>query len=203
MSGQLSLDGFAPPAPQAYSLFFALMPDAGAAAQAAAVSRTIASEQGQATGADRTARYHVTLFHVGHFAGEIPAGTMATAKTVAADLRTAPFDVAFDRAATFSGKPGNLPLVLLGAEREPALMAFQADLQSRLLRAGLTAGDHHRVFTPHLTLFYARHAVAERPVAPVHWRATSFVLLRSVIGQSRYIEEGRWPLIPSADEAIP
>ncbi len=194
MSGQLSLDGFAESSPQPYSLFFALLPDAIAAGQAAGVAAELARSQGTQTRSDRTARFHVTLFHVGHFAGEIPAGTLDEARAVADGLSMSPFDIGFDHVGHFAGKPGNLPMVLLGAESQPALMAFQATLQDRLLRAGLTAGVVHKRFTPHLTLFYGRRPIETRPIEPIRWHVDSFFLLRSVIGQSRYIEEGRWRL---------
>lgn len=194
MSEQLTLDGFAGEAPQPYSLFFALMPDARAAQQATEVASLVARDQGFAARADRTSRFHVTLFHVGHFAGEIPAGTLATARAVAAEMVAPPFEVSFTHVGSFAGRPGNLPIVLVGADAEPELMAFQAVLQDRLLRAGLTAGVLHKRFNPHLTLFYGRQPLEASEITPISWRADAFVLLRSVIGQSRYIEEGRWAL---------
>lgn len=194
VAGQLSLDGFAEADAQPYSLFFALMPDATASGQAAAVAAQVARDQGVSVKTERTARFHVTLFHVGHFAGDVPAGTLATARAVAAGVSAPCLDVSFTRVGSFTGRPGNLPIVLLGAETQAALMGFQATLQDRLLRAGLTAGVLHKAFNPHLTLFYGRQPLEERAIAPIHWRADSFVLLRSVVGQGRYIEEGRWPL---------
>lgn len=198
MSGQLSLDGFASADAQPHSLFFALMPDAAAAAHAAEVAAEVAREQGLPARTDRTARFHVTLFHVGHFGGDVPAGTLATARGVAADVSAPCFDVSFTSVGSFAGRQGNLPIVLQGAETEPALMSFQSRLQDCLLRAGLTAGVLHKTFNPHLTLFYGRRPLEQRAISPIRWRADSFVLLRSVIGQGRYIEEGRWPLLAAA-----
>lgn len=194
VSGQLSLDGFAAADPQAYSLFFALMPDAAAAGRAAEVAAQVARDQGVSVKTQRAARFHVTLFHVGHFLGDVPSGTLAAARSVAAGVSAPCFDVSFTRVGSFTGRPGNLPIVLLGGDAEPMLMAFQSTLQDRLLRAGLTAGVLHKTFNPHLTLFYGRQPLEERAIEPIQWRADSFVLLRSVIGQGRYIEEGRWPL---------
>lgn len=194
---QMSLDGFAEPPARRSSLFFALRPDAAAAARAEALAQQLAPQAGVSARADRTARFHVTLFHVGHFVGDIPAVTLAMARQTAQALQAAPFEVRFDRVATFSGKPGNLPLVLRGAEPCEGLMRFQARLDDALLRAGLCHGERHAQFTPHLTLLYARHAVPEQAIEPIAWQADRLVLYRSLIGEGRYIEEGLWPLEPS------
>jgi len=193
MFGQMSLDGFEPKAARLYNLFLALMPDEIAASRAQALAMSLGQTQGVAVKAARTARFHVTLFHVGNFLGEIPASTLLATMTVAQNMVAAPIDVAFDKVGSFSGKSGRLPVVLLGAA-SPGLMQFQAELDQKMKRAGLTHGEQHRQFTPHLTLFYGRMPVQERSIDPVTWRAQDFVLIRSVVGEGVYIEEGRWPL---------
>lgn len=195
MSGQMSLDGFEPKATRLYNLFLALMPDAHAASRAQALAMHLGQAQGVAVKAARTARFHVTLFHVGNFLGEVPADTLRAAKVVAQSMVTAPFNVAFDEVGSFKGKPGRLPVVLLGAA-SPGLMQFQAELDQKMKRAGLTHGEHHRQFTPHLTLFYGRSPLQAQTIDPIAWRARDFVLIRSVVGEGVYIEEGRWPLLP-------
>ncbi|MBI3383381.1 MAG: 2'-5' RNA ligase family protein [Aquabacterium sp.] len=197
MSGQMSLDGFEPKTTRLYNLFLALMPDAGAAARAQALAMSLGQAQGVAVKATRTARFHVTLFHVGNFLDEIPASTLSAVRQAAQRMAAAPFDVAFDKVGSFKGKPGRLPIVLLGAA-SPGLMSFQSDLDQMMKRAGLTHGEHHRQFTPHLTLFYGRSPALERPIDPITWRAQDFVLIRSVVGEGVYIEEGRWPLRPAS-----
>lgn len=192
----MSLEGFEPQAARLYNLFLAVMPDEAAAARAQAQAMGLGQRQGMAVKAARTARFHVTLFHVGNFAGEIPASTLDTARRVAQGMVAAPFDVAFDKVASFHGKPGRLPVVLLGANG-PDLMRFQADLERQMKLAGLIHGAQHGQFTPHLTLFYGRHPVAEQAIDPIAWRARDFVLIRSVVGEGVYIEEGRWPLRPA------
>lgn len=197
MSDQMSLDGFEPKAERIHNLFLALMPDASAAMQAQELAMDLGRAQGVAVKAERSARFHVTLFHVGNFLGEVPAGVLRTARTVAESIAASPFDVSFGRVGSFHGKPGRLPVVLQGATSS-ALMSFQAALDQRMKRAGLTQGEHHRQFTPHLTLFYGRSAVPDQAIAPIAWRAQDFVLIRSVVGAGVYIEEGRWPLLAAS-----
>lgn len=192
-STQLSLDGFGALPSRRYSLFFALRPDAAAADRADALARKLMQPLGTSGRHDRKARFHVTLCHVGYFADEVPVSVLEAAQRVAGELRQNPFDMVFDRVATFSGKPGNLPVVLLGAESCQPLKAYQAQLDQALLRAGLLHGDRHPQFRPHLTLFYGRQPLAEQAIEPIAWRADHVVLYRSVIGESRYEEEGAWP----------
>ena len=71
MSDQMSLDGFEPKAERLHSLFLALMPDASAAMQAQELAMDLGRAQGVAVKAERSARFHVTLFHVGNFLGEV------------------------------------------------------------------------------------------------------------------------------------
>lgn len=195
MSGQMSLDGFEPKATRLYNLFLALMPDEHAASRAQSLAMQLGQAQGVAVKAARTARFHVTLFHVGNFLDEVPADTLRATKVVAQSMAATPFKVAFDEVGSFKGKPGRLPVVLLGAA-SPGLMQFQSELDQKMKRAGLTQGEHHRQFTPHLTLFYGRSPLQAQAIDPITWQARDFVLIRSVVGEGVYIEEGRWPLQP-------
>jgi 2'-5' RNA ligase len=192
----------APPTTRRFSLFFALRPDAVAAARAQALSAALAAATGTPPRPNRQARLHVTLCHIGYFADDVPASVGKAAREAMARVARggphgeprAPFDVAFGRAASFAGKPGNLPVVLLGADRSAALMALQADLDEALLRVGLVHGERHPLFNPHLTLFYGRQPLPERAIEPIGWHVDQVVLFRSVIGEGRYEEEGVWPL---------
>jgi 2'-5' RNA ligase len=49
-------------------------------------------------------------------------------------------------------------------------------------------------FMPHVTLLYDRQTVDAQGITPVSWRVTEFVLVHSLLGQSRHIVLGRWPL---------
>jgi len=195
MADQFSLDGFEAPAEPTDRLFFALLPDQRAIDHASAVARRLRDEHGVAARPIPADRLHVTLHHLGDYAG-LPARTVAQAGEVAAGLAQSSFDLAFDRIATFSGKPGRLPLVLRGAEGGPgvaAVVAFQSRLDQALIRAGLSKRSRAG-YTPHLTLVYGDRRV-EAPLAdPVTWTVQAFVLVHSLIGQGRYTVIGQWPL---------
>lgn len=198
MSEQVSFEGFdAPPAPTD-RVFFAFMPDDPAAARAEDMALAVGAEHAAKPRREAREKFHITLFHVGDFVG-LPAQTVAQACEVAQSLSAAPFQIALDRLASFSGSPKRLPYVMLFKEPPAALMAFQSTMQARMLKQGLTQGRNHRHYTPHLTLLYGHQKLSEQPITPpLSWTAREFVLIRSFIGQGRYERLGCWPLAGAA-----
>jgi 2'-5' RNA ligase len=66
-------------------------------------------------------------------------------------------------------------------------------LREALTKEGLWRGPAS--FEPHVTLIWGRQSVpASRLDEPISWMAEDFVLLRTVMGEGRQIEQGRWPL---------
>jgi len=189
---QLTLPGFeAQLQPPGHRVFFAVMPDADSAAQIA-----LRAEHLRASGRLRgkrikTQRLHVTLHHLGDFP-ELPVPVVTAARAAADSIAAAPFDVTFDHAMSFAGRPGNRPFVLLGEDGLAALTAFWQVLGDALARAGLHVTRAH--FKPHMTLLYDRSAVARQSVEPIGWTVREFVLIHSLLGKTHYETLGRWPL---------
>src|SRR5713101_613370 len=102
------------------------------------------------------------------------------------------FAVAFDRAASFRGRPGNQPLVLRGDDGVIGLTMLQDAVGTALEMAGLGPPGPH--YTPPLTLLYGDRFVADHPVEPVGWTVHEFVLVHSLLGRSRYLLVARFPL---------
>nr|AAQ21359.1 Csw019 [uncultured bacterium] len=194
MADQFSLDGFDAPAEPTDRLFFALLPDQAAIDRVAVMTRQLRDDQGLTARPIPAERLHVTLHHLGDYVG-LPSHIVAAASDAAAGLAMPPFTLAFDRVATFSGKPGRLPLVLRGGEGVGAVTAFQAALDLALRKAGLAKATR-AAYTPHLTLLYAERRVDDLPVEPITWPAQEFVLVRSLMGRAQYTVIGRWPLRP-------
>jgi RNA 2',3'-cyclic 3'-phosphodiesterase len=143
---QLSLPGFdAVPLPTD-GLFFALFPDARSAARIERIAHRVCgmqrgkqfSEQfGEQRGTTAPVplgpdRYHVTLRHLGNYAGGLPQAMVARAICAASTVRTDAFTVAFDRAEDFRGRP----LVLRAHEGALALTELRFALGKALERAG-------------------------------------------------------------------
>jgi RNA 2',3'-cyclic 3'-phosphodiesterase len=129
----------------------------------------------------------------------LPGGVVEMAQEVAATIAMPAFDVTFDRAMSFSGQPKNKPFVLRGNETShdglAALMAFQKAFYLAMCRAGLQGPRANAKFAPHVTLMYDSQGVPRQAVEPIRWTAHDFVLVHSLLGQTKHIHLGRWTLM--------
>lgn len=189
MTQQMGLPGFDPPTPTD-RLMFLLYPDAATAEQIATEARRLRealSLRGQPLLTDR---FHVTLHHLGDYVG-LPADVVRKGEAAGAALAAAPFDVAFDRAASFANRPGNNPFTLQGGEGVQALIGFQQRLAMEMAKAGLKPD---KAFLPHITLLYDGQIVPAQPISPVNWTVDRFALVQSKLGQTRHIVLRTWTL---------
>ena len=190
--GQPSLPGF-DSAPQATDgLFFAVFPDAGVAANTARLASHLSGEHGLTGRPHPPGRLHVSLLHLGDYAG-LPSSVVDTARAAAATVAMSPFEVAFDCAMSFAGAQRNRPLVLCGGDGIGALMVFQQALAAAMAKAGL-GGRVKSSYVPHMTLLYDRRGVSGQPVETIRWSVSEFVLVHSLLGRTQYLPLGRWPL---------
>ena len=101
-------------------LFLAAVPDAGTAErihQLAGVLKRAHRFDGKLIAPERL---HISLFAL----GGLPEGQLCAAWEAAMEVRTAPFQVWFDRTASFRGRPGNHPFVLIGEKGLRGLHRF-------------------------------------------------------------------------------
>lgn len=190
---QFSLAGFDDVPVPRDRLFFAIFPDPATAARIARLARELREKHGLTGRPLATDRFHVTLHHLGDYAG-LPAGLVTAAGEAAAGLTMPPFEINFDRVLSFGRKPGKRPFVLGGGEGVAALTAFQQALGARLENAGLGGRALKAHYTPHLTLLYDDQGVVEQALEAVRWTAHEFVLVHSLLGQTRHVPLARWPL---------
>jgi 2'-5' RNA ligase len=189
---QIPLDGFGEPPKATDRLFFALYPEPPAKALIAQLAQRLRTDHGlhgQPLGTDK---FHVTLHHLGDYAG-LPNDIVEKARKAASAVAHRSFDVLFDHAASFARGNRNRPFVLQGDEGLASLMAFQKALGVQMAKAGLGREVEHS-FTPHVTLLYDDEAVPRHPVDPVGWHVGEFVLVHSLIGQTTHLSLGSWPL---------
>ncbi|MBT9446908.1 MAG: 2'-5' RNA ligase family protein [Hyphomonadaceae bacterium] len=190
MTGQQSLFAdMAPPPERRDRLFFAVLPDAHTADRIFRFAQTLRTELGMTTRVQDAGRMHVTLHHLGDFAG-VPQHVVEAACGAASTVRAAPFDVVFDSAGSFSGKPGKLPLVLRGDDN-PGLRALQRALGAAMAKALLPPDAS---FTPHVTLLRDPVSAPAASIDPIGWRVREFVLIHSLIGQTLHVPLGSWTL---------
>ena len=202
MFQQLDFEGLAPPTKPTDRLFFALFPSEEAIPQIVKTSQQLRDTHGLTGKSLSNDRLHVTLHHVGDYAGGLPNGLVEAAQEVVSIIAMPAFDVTFDRAMSFSGRPKNKPFVLRGNESVKvgsegglaALMAFQKTMYLAMCRASLQGPRANAKFAPHVTLMYDDQGIPELAVEPVSWLAHDFVLVHSLLGQTKHIHLGRWPI---------
>lgn len=173
-----------------HRLFFGLFPDGATAQRIHALAGTLAHEGERPSAADRL---HVTLRFLGDFDSAEPPFVQAAMQAAAtAATGGPPFEVTFDRVASFRNRDQGVPLVLLGGEALKTLKEFRGALDRHLGSVKLIQpkGD----YTPHVTLLYGEPRVEERPIAPITWRAEEFRLVHSTTGRAQYTALGRWRL---------
>jgi 2'-5' RNA ligase len=192
MSEQLSLTGFDAAPQPTDRLFFAIFPDAHAAARIAQLAQRLRGEHGLNGRPVATDRFHVTLHHLGDYAG-LPQEIVTKAGEGAATVAMPSFEVAFDRALSFSGRPHKRPFVLRGGENVVALTTLQQALGMALRKAGLGRLAEPQ-FTPHVTLLYDDHIVTEQAIETISWTVHEFVLVHSLLGRTVHVPLARWPL---------
>ena len=170
-------------------LFFAVMPDAASAARIAELADGLRGDHGLEGRPLARERLHVTLHHLGDYAG-LPPGLLAKAQQAAARVRLPAFEVCFDQVGSFSGSRQH-PFVLRSEHGAELLHGLHRELVRCLQGVG---GKPEPTFTPHLTLLYDKRRLPLQPVQPLRWLVREFVLVRSYLGQTRYQMEGCWAL---------
>ena len=165
-------------------LFFALWPDA----EAAAALETLALALADVGGGKPVPRekIHLTLA----FLGEVADDRAAAAAAAGAETRTKSFRLALDEVGSFR----HAGVSWIGSRSTPPrLTALQSTLVLALAARGFAPDE--RSFAPHVTL--ARAIVRPAPRAPttaIAWRVRELTLVRSETGTGRYAVMERWPL---------
>jgi RNA 2',3'-cyclic 3'-phosphodiesterase len=181
---QFAMDSFA--SRRCARLFLAAVPDAGTAARIHLLASALKRAHRLDGRLVAPERLHISLFAL----GGLPEGQHCAAWETAMEVRTAPFEVAFDRTASLRGRPGHRPFVLVGDKGLHALQSFRETFCVALARKGMRRLATTN-FTPHVTLLYDAGDVDEHPIEPIGWTVREFVLIRSSNGHEHLV---RWPL---------
>jgi 2'-5' RNA ligase len=134
---------------------------------------------------------HVTLLGVATFDARLAYEVFDAAKAAAAGVSFQPFELAFDRFASFPNSDANMLRCSPASHR--ATVQLRRQLASRMKRFGLTrrAGSD-----PHLTIFHdpARRHAEVALEAPLVGQAADFALILSYQGCTVHETLGVWPL---------
>ena len=165
-------------------LFFALWPDAAAAARLAEAAARLAVLAGGKP--VPKSKIHLTLA----FLGDLDESRLSPAMQSAEGLDHASFDVSLDQWGSFRGAR----VAWAGCRKTPpALLNLQADLAERLRKAGFVLEE--RAYTPHVTLARkVTRAIGRQDAEPVSWMATEVALVRSQLGKGSYETLKTWEL---------
>lgn len=195
MPEQLWLPGLEAPPTPTDGLFFAVFPDSNTAASIAKLAQQLCAETRARSKPLVAGRLHVTLLHLGNFAGGLPRPRVDAAMQAAASIAMDPFSVEFDSVVSFATKRRPGPLVLSGGEGVAGLHALHDALEGALQNAGFGDRSNAAVpFTPHVTLAYGMPWAAARPAQSLCWNVREFALMHSLLGRTRHIALARWPL---------
>ena len=134
MPDQLSFAGFeATPLPTD-SVFFALFPDAAAAARMAHLAQCLRHKHGLKGRPLAAQRFHVSLHYA---ANHLPRNIVAAANEAASRIAMPPFRIALDHAKSLGRDGHSRPLVLCGGDGVAGLVRFQHMLAMAMEGAGL------------------------------------------------------------------
>jgi 2'-5' RNA ligase len=177
-----------------HNVFFAALPDAAMSARAGEIAHDLCQRLGFSATPIPPERFHVSLISVGGFSGSCPPTVIDAATRAAGTVSTAPFRVEFDRIASFSGSHGQRALVLTGdGDGVAGLMRLQGVLKHALMKAGLRLPRQPNS-SPHLTMMYVENRTCDFAIEPIGWTVSRFVLVDSLVGQSRHANLGQWHL---------
>jgi 2'-5' RNA ligase len=190
MSDQFSFQfGMALPRPPFY---FALRPAAPTAQTMTEIAAIYREQYGLSECPYDKGRLHLTLAAVISRKGP-RKDDLEAALRAAERIRVSPFPIAFNRLRTFRVRRDKQPTVLCCCAGMGELTALRDALRRALTREGLWRGPAG--FEPHVTLIWDRRSVPlSRLDEPIGWTAEDFVLLRTIMGEGRQVEIGRWPL---------
>lgn len=175
-----------------HNVFFAALPDAAMSASAREVAHDVRRRL-ELSGAPITPeRHHVSLLSIGGFSGSCPPAVIAAATRAAGTVSMVPFKVEFDRIASFSASHGQRALVLTGdGDRVAGFVRLQVALRHALMQTGLRLPRQSNS-SPHLTMMYVENSMFDIAIEPIGWTVSRFVLVDSLVGQSRHMHLGQW-----------
>lgn len=178
----------------AENYFFALQPPLEARAQIIEQADTMARDHAFTGRAVKFSQLHVTLCAIGR-AERLREPLLPVLQRAARSVRAAAVNVGFDRLASFRLGGEQHALVLRATPAAGSMLRFlRTALGNAQYAHGLYLPGASR-FEAHVTLRYLRQPLAaEITVEPVAWRASEFVLIRSLIGRGVHEVVERWPL---------
>jgi 2'-5' RNA ligase len=161
-------------------VFFAIYPDAGAAARIDDLAWGCRDDNFLKGRPLLTQHFHSTLLHVGDDFFPPPPELVDSLVRRAKLVEMPRFLVSFDYVESFSGGA----LVLRGQDGVAGLEMLQVQLANALgIASAKLAGS---AFTPHVTLLRDQRLLPLKAIVPIEWTVTHFVLVHSLLGKTTH-----------------
>ncbi len=188
MSGQLTFDGFQE-TEKKDRLLFLIYPPADIVAFIDAFFWRMFKKLGLSGKRVDPERYHITLQHLGDFE-RFPGEVANSALEIGEQLKSQPFQVAFEGLTSFSNHANHIAVLTGGSDH---LVQFHQTLNYALARKQ-TNWRVQKGFTPHISLLYGNQKIDAQPVERISWTVREFCLVHSLLGKTQHICLGRWAL---------
>jgi 2'-5' RNA ligase len=128
-------------------------------------------------------RFHITVLPLRDGRDAPPNFATLLIKAISS-LAAEPFSVTFEQLDRN---------VLIGRRAMRPLRDFQRRLVQRLTAFGIAVPTYK--FRPHLSLAYGPAPERRLSIPPITWHVDEILLIRSIHGQGRHVEEARFPLM--------
>lgn len=188
----LEIDNDIPFPDQPTNTFVALRPPLPVAQRFYSRAAQLCSQAGIAGSRRPSSILHMTILPIGRYGGRMPRELLKQIGRAVSMVRLPAIEIMLDQAGSFETRKRDAPFVLEGSE-----LAEVCGLRLAI-RAALRVNGLHvpasRSYAPHMTLAYASRRSPRARVEPFIWHAREFQLIESWVGQTRYVELGRWPL---------
>jgi RNA 2',3'-cyclic 3'-phosphodiesterase len=177
-----------------HNVFLAAMPEATMTGRAEEVELDTCLRLGLTAARVSPEHLHVSVLSIGGYSGSCPPTAIAAARAAAGAVSMAPFRAEFDRVASFSASYGQRALVLTGdGDGVGGFLRLKGALRHALMKAGLRLPRQPNS-SPHMTMAYIENRTFDFRIEPIGWTVRRFVLIDSLVGQSRHVRLGQWYL---------
>lgn len=139
---------------------------------------------------------HLSLQSLGRY-DRISDALIERAMRMGSRIEVPAFPATFDRLQGFNGTYGRA-VVLTGKRPTHGFLILRKAIWAEMQLAGMEVPPSLD-FLPHVSLAYQQTRIPTILVKSVTWMVHELVLIKSLIGRSRHICLGRWPLwVPTA-----
>jgi 2'-5' RNA ligase len=188
----LDVTNSAPPPDRPTNTFIALRPPWQIAEQFYSRATQLCSDARIAGSQRPSAILHMTILPICRYSGRLPRAALEAIDDAISMVRFPAIEIALDEARSFETRKDRVPFVLEGDE-----LADVCALRLATLGALRVKGFHipaPTTYSPHMTIAYAHRRSPRMKVEPFSWKVREFQLIESWVGQTKYVELGRWTL---------